>query len=76
MVERPADQTTLTRRYTEEAVRFIREQRARPFFLYLAHTFPHVPLFASHDFLGQSLAGATATRWRRSIGAWAASWRR
>ena len=57
VVERPADQTTLTRRYTEEAVRFIREQRARPFFLYLAHTFPHVPLFASHDFLGQSPRG-------------------
>ena len=57
IVERPADQTTLTRRYTEEAVRFIREQKDRPFFLYIAHTFPHVPLFASDQFRGKSAAG-------------------
>lgn len=57
IVERPADQTTLTRRYTEEAVKFIREQKSRPFFLYYAHTFPHVPLFASERFRGRSAAG-------------------
>lgn len=57
VIERPADQTTITRRYTEEAVRFIREQRAGPFFLYLAHTLPHAPLFASDDFLGKSPRG-------------------
>ena len=57
LIEQPADQTTLTRRYTEEAVRFIHEHRAEPFFLYLPHTFPHTPLFASADFRGQSRRG-------------------
>jgi arylsulfatase A len=56
-VECPADQTTLTRRYTEEAVKFIHEHQRSPFFLYLAHTFPHVPLFASGKFRGQSRRG-------------------
>ena len=57
VVERPADQRTITRRYSEEAVRFIRKNRERPFFLYLAHNLPHVPLFASEDFLGASKRG-------------------
>lgn len=50
LVERPADQTTLTKRYTDEAVQFIREHKESPFFLYLPHTFPHTPLFASEKF--------------------------
>lgn len=57
IVEQPADQTTLTRRYTEEAVQFIHAHKAAPFFLYYAHTFPHVPLFASPRFLGKSAGG-------------------
>jgi len=57
LIDRPADQTTLTRRYTEEAVRFIQSHRAAPFFLYLAHSFPHVPLFASGKFGGKSRRG-------------------
>src|SRR5579862_52315 len=57
LIEQPADQTKLTRRYTEEAVKFIREHKDVPFFLYLAHTFPHVPLFASDKFSGKSLRG-------------------
>jgi arylsulfatase A len=57
VVEQPADQTTLTRRYAEEAVSFIHEQKGKPFFLYLAHTFPHVPMFASPTFKGKSRAG-------------------
>lgn len=57
IIERPADQASLTKRYTEEAVRFIREHVDGPFFLYLAHTFPHIPLFASEDFLGVSARG-------------------
>ncbi len=57
LIEQPADQTTLTRRYTEEAVKFIHEQKTVPFFLYLAHTFPHVPLFASGAFEGKSARG-------------------
>lgn len=57
IIERPADQTTLTRRYTAEAVKFIQANKARPFFLYFPHTFPHTPLFASKDFLGRSARG-------------------
>ena len=57
IVERPAEQTTLTRRYTEEAVAFIERQRENPFFLYLAHSMPHIPLFASDDFLDTSARG-------------------
>ncbi len=57
VIEDPVDQTTLTQRYTAEALSFIRQNRARPFFLYLAHTFPHVPLFASPEFKGRSRRG-------------------
>lgn len=51
------DQRTLTRRYTDEAIRFIEENRDRPFFLYLAHTFPHVPHFADPEHAGESEGG-------------------
>lgn len=57
LVERPADQTTLTRRYTEEAVKFITTNKAKPFFLYFPHTFPHTPLFASPEFKDKSPRG-------------------
>lgn len=57
LIERPVDQTTLTRRYTDEAVQFIHTNHSRPFFLYLPHSFPHVPLFASKDFRGKSPRG-------------------
>ena len=56
-VERPADQRTITRRYTEAAVTFIEEHADEPFFVYLAHNLPHVPLFGSDDFLGTSERG-------------------
>jgi arylsulfatase A len=54
---RAADQLTLTRRYTERAVAFIRERRDRPFFLYLAHTAVHFPLYPSEDHRGRSPNG-------------------
>ena len=57
VVEQPVNQVTLTKRYTEEAVKFIRSRKDRPFFLYMPHTFPHVPLFASPEFKGRSRAG-------------------
>jgi len=57
VIEQPTDPTTLTRRYTEQAVNFIHENRKKPFFLYLAHTYPHVPLFASDKFKGKSARG-------------------
>lgn len=57
VVERPANQYTITKRYSEEAVQRIRENQDRPFFIYLAHNLPHVPLFASEEFQGQSRRG-------------------
>ena len=57
IIERPADQTTITKRYTEEVVRFIAEHKQKPFLVYLAHSMPHVPLFASKDFKGKSERG-------------------
>jgi arylsulfatase A-like enzyme len=47
----------LTKRYTDEAVNFIEQNSSRPFFIYLAHTMPHVPLAASADFKGRSERG-------------------
>jgi arylsulfatase A len=57
VVEKPADQVHLTGHYTEEAVKFIQQKKNQPFFLYMAHSFPHVPLFASENFKGKSRAG-------------------
>lgn len=57
IIERPAQQSTLTRRYTDEAIAFVRRNRERPFFLYLAHSMPHMPLFPSGEFDGKSLRG-------------------
>jgi arylsulfatase A len=57
VVERPADQHTLTRRYTDEAIAFVRANRDRPFFLYLAHSMPHMPLFRTPPFAGRSVRG-------------------
>lgn len=50
VAEYPADQTTLTKRYTEEAIGFIEKHKAEPFFVYLPHTLPHIPLFVSKEF--------------------------
>ena len=57
VIERPVDHRTLTKRYTEEAVRFIDASRTRPFFLYLAHSLPHIPLARSDEFVGHSAGG-------------------
>jgi arylsulfatase len=57
VIEEPADQNTLTRRYTEEAIRFIERSKGQPFFLYLAHNMPHIPLHASPGFRGKSAGG-------------------
>ncbi|SFW59088.1 C-terminal region of aryl-sulfatase [Sinomicrobium oceani] len=56
-IERPANQRTITKRYTEEAVKFIENHKKEPFFLYLAHSMPHVPLFPSEEFEGKSSRG-------------------
>jgi arylsulfatase A len=54
VIEYPVDQTTLTQRYTAEAMRVIREYKDRPFFLYLPHAMPHVPLHVSPAFNGRT----------------------
>ena len=55
-IERPVDQTTITKRYTEKAIEFIDKNKNQQFFLYLAHSMPHIPLFASDEFIGRSKA--------------------
>lgn len=57
IVERPADQRTITKRYTQEAIKFIQQNKEKPFFVYLAHSMPHIPLFRSKDFENISLRG-------------------
>lgn len=57
IIERPANQTTITKRYTNEAINFIKQNKEKPFFLYLAHSMPHVPLFRSKEFENKSLRG-------------------
>ena len=51
------DQTQLTEKYTLEATKFISQHRKKPFFLYLPHSFPHVPHFSSQRQNGQSEGG-------------------
>jgi arylsulfatase len=57
VVEEMPDQRQLTTRYTERAVQFIERNRERPFFLYVAHNMPHVPLHVSDKFAGKSARG-------------------
>lgn len=56
-VERPANQHTLTARYTDKAIEFIRENKDDPFFVYLAHNLPHIPLFVGEKYRGASRRG-------------------
>lgn len=57
VIETEPDQRLLTKRYTNEVVTFIKKNKAKPFFLYYASPFPHVPLYASSDFAGKSKRG-------------------
>ena len=57
VIERPVDHRTLTKRYTDQAVQFIAENKNGPFFLYLAHSLPHIPLARSDEFVGHSAGG-------------------
>ncbi|MGC6414641.1 MAG: sulfatase, partial [Bacteroidia bacterium] len=59
VVERPTDQHTIVKRYTDASIKVINEhqQGDKPFFLYLAYNLPHVPLFASKEFMGTSKRG-------------------
>ena len=51
------DQTQLTRMYTDKAVEFLEAEGSSPFFLYVAHSLPHVPHYASQAFAGTSKGG-------------------
>jgi arylsulfatase A len=55
--EPATDGRLLTKRYTAEAIRFIRQHAAGPFFLYFAHTMPHKPLYRSEKFIDHSRRG-------------------
>ncbi len=57
IIERPANQNTITNRYYEEAISYIKKNKDHPFLVYLAHNLPHIPLFASKEFLGKSDRG-------------------
>ena len=57
VAEYPCDQSTLTQRYTREAIQFMETNKDQPFFLYMPHTMPHIPLAASEKFLGKSPRG-------------------
>lgn len=56
-IETEVDQAQLTRRYTDEIIEFIDGAGDRPFFAYLAHTMPHIPLHVEEDFRGRSAGG-------------------
>ena len=59
VIERPANQYTIVNRYTDEAIKIIEQHQTdgQPFFLYLAHNLPHVPLFVSEENKGKSQNG-------------------
>lgn len=57
VIEEDPDQSLFTRRCTQRAVDFINRNHDRPFFLYVPHIMPHVPIFASEDFRGRSPHG-------------------
>jgi arylsulfatase A len=49
IIELPVDQRTITRRYTDKAIEFVTANQEKPFFLYLPHSMPHIPLFVPQD---------------------------
>jgi arylsulfatase A-like enzyme len=58
VIQEQPDQASITERYVERSVRFIRENRGQPFFLYFAHMYVHLPLYAPQRFLRQSENGS------------------
>jgi len=57
IIEYPAEQSTLTKRYFDRAISFIDKNKNKPFFTYITPAMPHIPLFASADFKGKSARG-------------------
>ncbi|MBC8354481.1 MAG: sulfatase [Planctomycetes bacterium] len=57
LIDPEADMATLTKRYTNEAIQFMRQNKDNPFFVYMPHTMPHTRLDASEPFKGKSKRG-------------------
>jgi len=57
MIEKNADMAPLTRRYTDEAIAFMKRNREQPFFVYLPHTMPHIRLEVTEEHKGKSAGG-------------------
>ncbi|MBL6705135.1 MAG: sulfatase [Planctomycetaceae bacterium] len=57
LIEPKTDMATLTQRYTDEAIAFIKQNQSQPFFVYVPHTMPHTRLDASAKFKGKSKRG-------------------
>ena len=57
VIQQQPDQRSLTERYTEKSIEFIRQNRENPFFLYLAHMHVHLPLYAEEQFCARSRNG-------------------
>jgi arylsulfatase A len=61
IIELPVNQRTITRRYTDRAIEFVTANRRRPFFLYLPHSMPHIPLYVPKDVFDPDASRAYAT---------------
>ena len=57
IIERPVDQTTITSRYVDKTIKLINNYKDDSFFIFLSHNLPHIPLYASKEFLGNSKRG-------------------
>lgn len=57
VIQEQPDQAALTERYIDESVQFLRANQAHPFFLYLAHMYVHVPIYAPESFMKKSKNG-------------------
>ena len=57
LIQITVDQTTITKRFSEKVVEKIKEMKDDKFFIYLSHSMPHIPIYASDDFIGKSKAG-------------------
>ena len=71
VVESPADVNLLTKKYTEETIKFIQEHKYTPFFIYLSHNMPHVPSLELPNHSGVSLlVDFMVTQSKNLTGAW------
>ncbi len=61
------DQATLTTRYTEKALDFIRQNKEKPFFLYLPHNAVHFPMYPSPEFRGKRPGASLQNSWVEEV---------